>query len=182
MRGRPCVPQCVANAKRITDDALTLAVLYPGISPHFRRPGCDKAFSKSSNLGVHRRSHTGERPYPCPWDGCTWAFTTSGHLRTHLRPFEGNTPILFSRSFLVPFMPTKNLCAPIAFFPTTPRRPARRHAHRRAAVPLLVARVRQGLHELERPQVPLALAHGRAAAQVSVAGLPQGTFPTFCRA
>uniref|UniRef100_A0A8C6W4R8 Zinc finger protein 296 n=1 Tax=Nannospalax galili TaxID=1026970 RepID=A0A8C6W4R8_NANGA len=44
---------------------------------------CGKYFANSSNLTVHRRSHTGERPYAC--DQCPYACAQSSKLNRHRR-------------------------------------------------------------------------------------------------
>ncbi|MTI11696.1 hypothetical protein E1189_01090, partial [Sansalvadorimonas verongulae] len=44
----------------------------------------------SSNLANHKRTHTGDRPFVCHFDGCNKPFTTSGQLTSHKRIHTGD--------------------------------------------------------------------------------------------
>src|SRR3989344_8708355 len=51
---------------------------------------CDYKCSKSGHLVCHKRTHTGEKPYIC--NECDYKWITSGNLATHKRTHTGQKP------------------------------------------------------------------------------------------
>ncbi|XP_058814622.1 zinc finger protein 678-like [Topomyia yanbarensis] len=49
---------------------------------HCSEEGCNGKFSSKSSLELHRRIHTGDRPFRCTV--CSLTFRTSGHMKAHL--------------------------------------------------------------------------------------------------
>ena len=48
-------------------------------------PLCDKLFRNNRDLRSHFVTHTGEKPFPCNFDGCEKRFAREGDLKRHKR-------------------------------------------------------------------------------------------------
>ncbi|KAK1931748.1 Zinc finger protein 143 [Phytophthora citrophthora] len=55
-------------------------------------PTCNKQFRGRSELQNHIRTHTGEKPLKCSYDGCTKRYAHSSNLRAHERTHAGIKP------------------------------------------------------------------------------------------
>ncbi|XP_060648411.1 zinc finger protein 91 isoform X1 [Drosophila nasuta] len=80
------VSPTIANAPKAAKAAATVAKQHKSFLCAF----CGKAVSSSSNLIIHIRRHTGEKPFKC--DFCDMAFPRSSDLQCHRRTHTGERP------------------------------------------------------------------------------------------
>ncbi|EJD06315.1 uncharacterized protein FOMMEDRAFT_144426 [Fomitiporia mediterranea MF3/22] len=53
---------------------------------------CGKRFNRPSSLRIHLNTHTGAKPYVCPFPGCNRQFNVSSNMRRHYRNHARRAP------------------------------------------------------------------------------------------
>ena len=48
-------------------------------------PGCSATFKQAVSLKYHLMDHTGERPFPCPYESCGERFKAQWQVNTHIK-------------------------------------------------------------------------------------------------
>ncbi|KAI0267326.1 hypothetical protein BC834DRAFT_870921 [Gloeopeniophorella convolvens] len=48
-------------------------------------PHCAKRFNRPSSLAIHVNTHTGDKPFKCPFPGCGREFNVNSNMRRHYR-------------------------------------------------------------------------------------------------
>ena len=77
-----CSKKFLDNSK-LRRHMLVHTVSYRQGEKPFKCEFCSKFFSLDFNLRTHLRTHTGEKPYQCPFPGCFKRFTQSSNLTAH---------------------------------------------------------------------------------------------------
>ncbi|KAI0374013.1 hypothetical protein BV20DRAFT_936602 [Pilatotrama ljubarskyi] len=56
-----------------------------GSSSRYECTYCGKGFTRPSSLKIHLNTHTGDKPFTCPYEGCGRSFSVQSNMRRHAR-------------------------------------------------------------------------------------------------
>ncbi|KAF8125476.1 hypothetical protein EV363DRAFT_1225860 [Boletus edulis] len=56
-------------------------------------PHCGKRFNRPSSMKIHVNTHTGAKPYRCPFPGCGREFNVNSNMRRHWRNHSRSAPV-----------------------------------------------------------------------------------------
>lgn len=73
-----------------TADLTKHLVIHETENPH--KCECGKTFVSANTLKIHRKIHTGLKPFVCDYPNCSRAFVTKSTLESHIRTHTGEKP------------------------------------------------------------------------------------------
>lgn len=68
-----------------SSDHLTTLLHGEGRGKKHQCPHCGKRFNRPSSMKIHVNTHTGAKPYQCPYPGCGREFNVNSNMRRHWR-------------------------------------------------------------------------------------------------
>jgi len=81
--------------RHITTRHSSMAPRYP-----CTEPGCSATFATTQGLKLHKMDHTGERPFPCPYESCSDRFKTQGEVNKHIKKAKKHAGHRLASKFL----------------------------------------------------------------------------------
>ncbi|KAI8344572.1 hypothetical protein BC941DRAFT_408998 [Chlamydoabsidia padenii] len=82
---RRTVSTSYLNANGTDSNNNTLIPLMDSPQRKYMCHQCTKSFSRPSSLRTHIFSHTGEKPFACPYQHCDRTFSVQSNMRRHIR-------------------------------------------------------------------------------------------------
>ncbi|KAI8341187.1 hypothetical protein BC941DRAFT_416071 [Chlamydoabsidia padenii] len=75
------------HRRTVSTSHVTTSPNYMDTTPNrkYHCPECTKSFSRPSSLRTHMYSHTGEKPFACPYTDCNRTFSVQSNMRRHIR-------------------------------------------------------------------------------------------------
>ncbi|GJE97223.1 C2H2-type zinc finger protein [Phanerochaete sordida] len=79
---------------------------------------CGKAFNRPSSLAIHVNTHTGAKPFECPFPGCGRRFNVNSNMRRHLRNHTSpSRPLNTASPYTYPLTTVPRALYPLATHP-----------------------------------------------------------------